>query len=977
MFTRAISLAILVAGASIAAAAQEAAPLSPPFFVDLTRIANTAIEDDGIADNGQGGWTDEGVNDMLIYPPVATGVVTRNGYLFNLPASMTKGGRAVLMLKGANRAKDKPAEAVVEVPSVKAHYLYVLQNAAAQVTPVPKDYLVATYTVHYKDGSTCDIPVRDGLEIRQWWTGQWWDNAGRASWPFFMGRNLYSQKWNRYIGVWAMQWANPKPDQPITSLTFRSEEKAVPVIWAVTLADEDFYEPETRRKQDFKRPDGVPADYFTAKSNQERQAVLAESIKQGLLTGVRSAALIRPDLLAVTVDSALGGIGPGDGAGVIEGFQKPETFSVRSATDPAFKDGVRPVRVGRQTAEAWRGDIGPFPANTLFLHTFYLQLPTPVRSGNTYLIAVRGLEEGFETGVELAYDAKATTTPALKINQASFAGKARQRYAYLGWWAADLGKVDYSDCKTFEAVDEGTGKSVLQGEIRLRRAADPSSGEDVYELDLGGLSHEGRYHLLVPGLGRSDTFQISRAGERQLYVDTLRAFFHQRCGQELKAPWTTFVRPACHLQTYESGYLVGNPSYVPKPGEAVKTFRGGYHDAGDDDCFSMHLRATAQYLAVVEQYPDAFKDGDLNLPESGNKIPDILDEAAWALSFYIDNQQADGGVPAGRGNDQDAIRDWEKEHKSRPAFGNFPPTRTSSSEFAAVAAQYARLIARYDAPQAARFTEAAARAYHWVKAQPADPKSAEGDRPFLAWAAAELFSTTGAAEYHDDVHSMHTAGAYDRVHWKLGGMLPLFQWPYACCRRPEVDPVLQKAFRTAIIRRADGTITNTLASTYRMGHDGHSALGWGNGNGGGAYADVCLRAYWLTGKADYLDVASLNADFQLGANPLSKTFITGIGARHPVQPEVSETLYTLPRRSGETVKGITVYGLATGQPPGYPTEVPLYRHWRDIGMTAEVSSEFTITETVGASAMLYAALYAEDSAPPVRPTTAPAQGGTP
>ena len=53
-----------------------------PFHVDLRVIANTHLEDDGVADNGKGGWTDQGTNDMFIYPPLPLGRNQYRGYPF-------------------------------------------------------------------------------------------------------------------------------------------------------------------------------------------------------------------------------------------------------------------------------------------------------------------------------------------------------------------------------------------------------------------------------------------------------------------------------------------------------------------------------------------------------------------------------------------------------------------------------------------------------------------------------------------------------------------------------------------------------------------------------------------------------------------------------------------------------------------------------------------------------------------------------
>lgn len=100
----------------------------------------------------------------------------------------------------------------------------------------------------------------------------------------------------------------------------------------------------------------------------------------------------------------------------------------------------------------------------------------------------------------------------------------------------------------------------------------------------------------------------------------------------------------------------------------------------------------------------------------------------------------------------------------------------------------------------------------------------------------------------------------------------------------------------------------------------------------------------------------------MGANPLSKTFITGLGVRPPLHPQISAFLYTGPGKTGSTVKGITIYSLTSDAPKWYPDTIPSWRRWRDIGNgSAEVSSEFTITETIGFSAMLYGTLYAIES----------------
>ena len=253
--------------------------------------------------------------------------------------------------------------------------------------------------------------------------------------------------------------------------------------------------------------------------------------------------------------------------------------------------------------------------------------------------------------------------------------------------------------------------------------------------------------------------------------------------------------------------------------------------------------------------------------------------------------------------------------------------------------------------------------WKWIIiAAPTTPETAtveKGRDLFLAWAAAELYSTTGDEAFNQRFQRLCQEGALKQIHWKLFQAAPICEWPYLVCPQAGVNAALRQVLKTLALQRADAIVKDTEAPAYRVGRGAaERGNGWGNLNGGGRWADPCLRAYFLTRDRKYLDAACLNADFQLGANPLSKTFITGLGARCPEYPEISEFLYTGPHRTGTTVQGITLYGLTSDEPQWYPA-TPSWRRWRDLGNgTAEISSEFTITETIGASAMLYSTLYA-------------------
>lgn len=930
-----------------------------PHYVDLRGVANTAREDDGIARNSQGGWTDEGINDMFLYPPLPVGDVERNGYRFRLIDPSANEGRVALMLRVGGHDTGRPQSRSVEVPDVRGRFIYFVHHSIGG-SQAREGETNAVYTAHYADGQQVSVPMVKGRHLRDWWCRNWWDNSGADAWPVHMGVNVYTLKWKSLVGLWATQWANPRPDVPVRGLTFASLDKGGPVVWAVTLDDADYRaDPEVNQGNAWKRVDGAPEGYFERKMAVERDAIYAAAVAEGHVEGVRAVELIRPDLLAVTVDPALTRTAAGAGHDAAAAAQKPETFTISSGDDAAFGAGLRPVKVGRDSYEYWNGDIGPFRQNVTYWHTFYLQLARPLRSGATYRVAVAGIEAPLRDSLTLTYDDRLTETAVIKVNQVAYSSRATRRYAYLGWWAGDLGVVDFAAYARFEVVNAADGTVALAGPVTQRADPPGNSGEQLREMDLSALK-PGQYRVRVPGLARSAAFGVGGDGVRELYRHTQRAFYHQRCGFALARPFTTFEKPACHLWVYESGKMVEDASYKPLPGEAKREYRGGYHDAADFDCFTYHLRATAQNLDGYEMAPAAFAAEDLNVPESGNGIPDLLDEAEWALRFYREQQAADGAVPKGRCNDQDSRR---QAHVKVGPFGILLPDPVSNLEYAAVAASFARLFKPHHAKLADAYLASAVKAFDWAAAQPSGrDESYDG---FLVWAAGALFRATGDARYNETV--LATAGQNGpRLHWKLAVLGPLVRWPYARCEQPGTDAALRERFRKEILAAADGQLGKRIdAEGYRWGGDSTRGMGWGNANGGGHHADVLLRAWRLTGEQKYLDGASLNADFQLGCNPLSRTFITGMGSRPPRHPQISAFLYEKPGKRGATVKGITVYGLTDGDPAGwYPAGRPRLRRWRDLGNgSAEVSSEFTITETTGNSAMLYAILHSLEPRP--------------
>src|SRR5690606_4617446 len=189
----------------------------------------------------------------------------------------------------------------------------------------------------------------------------------------------------------------------------------------------------------------------------------------------------------------------------------------------------------------------------------------------------------------------------------------------------------------------------------------------------------------------------------------------------------------------------------------------GWYDAGDYGKYIVNSGITMwTLLAAWEHYPEFFRNRDAGIPESGNAVPDILDESMWNLQWMLDMQDpADGGVYHKLTTLQ--FSGAVMPHEDTADRYVVAKSTAATLDFAAVMAAASRIYAPYEAQfpgLPARMREAAEAAWRWAQAnpdlvyrQPDDVSTgAYGDGKLddeFAWAAAELYVTTGEASYLD------------------------------------------------------------------------------------------------------------------------------------------------------------------------------------------------------------------------------------
>ena len=335
---------------------------------------------------------------------------------------------------------------------------------------------------------------------------------------------------------------------------------------------------------------------------------------------------------------------------------------------------------------------------------------------------------------------------------------------------------------------------------------------------------------------------------------------------------------------------------------------GGHHDAGDYNPRS-HYEVAQKLMNTYEMAPRKFYDGQLNIPEKGNGLPDILDEAYWALRLWIDLQDKDGGVRNGTESNGDPSFIQTVELDSLQDYA-YAKDAEGSFLFAGMMAQASRLWrANGKGAEADQFLEKARKAYAWAVANPLKARDAQyyGHHvaPPRAYAAAQLLHTTGEPGFNKDfldfcVWSRRADADLD-VYTQYD--MQDAAWAYMMCPESLVDAKVQAAIRSAILRKADEFIRLCSTMSYAFIRHPWAPINWGTG----AYENTLTpvaQAYTLTGDRKYLYWMVRTFDNTFGANPLCRSYIVGAGER-TVRAPLHNSRYST---SGEVVAGQQVEG---------------------------------------------------------------------
>jgi hypothetical protein len=500
----------------------------------------------------------------------------------------------------------------------------------------------------------------------------------------------------------------------------------------------------------------------------------------------------------------------------------------------------------------------------------------------------------------------------------------------------------FSPGGTYQVRRTSDGNVVLTGAPTPWRdgAVQSSSGDRGWWFDFSAVSTPGSYFIYdVRRNVRSAAFNIDQQVYRNILRAAVKMYYYQRSGVAKRRPyadpcWTdaaAYGGPDQDTQAHD----INDPDNKAKR----RDVSGGWFDAGDTNKYvTFAVQPVHQLLSAYQQSPAAFTD-DFNIPESGNGIPDLLDEVRWETDWLKKMQFADGSAALKVGEIvYAAAAPPSSDHQTRYYI---PPCSSSTiaaaGMFAHAAHVFGRLpaLARESADLAARATEA------WDNYQAIRSKqthcdtgvvhagnadwSEDDQRAAAVVAAIYLFAVTGNSGYdsyvqahYREVQPYHDFG-WSRYKPEQGEALLFYT------TLPRADPALR---RTLLADKLNDVRTGNQVYGFRPDDDlyrsflGEAQYHWGSNNPRAAYGntnmDVITYGIDPANEATYSTRAVEVLHYFHGVNPFAMVYLSNMYAYGATQSanEIYHTWFARDTRWGNARS--SECGPAPGYVPGGP-----------------------------------------------------------
>ena len=467
-------------------------------------------------------------------------------------------------------------------------------------------------------------------------------------------------------------------------------------------------------------------------------------------------------------------------------------------------------------------------------------------------------------------------------------------------------------------------------------ALDASSGDHAWRFDFSKATAPGDYYVLdVEKNVRSYTFRIADDVYRDVLKQAVRMFFYQRAGQEKTAAlagagWGDGASHVGALQDHHARLYNDKDKATTE-----KDLWGGWYDAGDYNKYTSWTASNVEnLLRAYSENPQAFSD-DYGIPESGNGVPDVVDEAKWGMDYLIRLQNSDGSLVSIVG---EASASPPSATTGQTLYGS--PNTSGTLAGAAAFAYGARMFgALGNTAYADDLLARAKKAYAWAEQNPSvvfknndDASGTSGlgagqqevdDYGRSTWkldAAVQLFAVTGDATYKTFVDAN-----YDKAHlfsytnyvapWDVASQDALLEYTKANGASANVVKAIRDAYLAGASSSGNlGAITSDKDPYLSYMKD----YVWGSNstksNTGLTFYDVVTFGLDSAAAAEYERAAQRYVHYIHGVNPLSLVYLTNMGA-HGAENSVNEMYHSW--FTDGSAKWDRVGTSMFGPPPGF------------------------------------------------------------
>ncbi len=318
-------------------------------------------------------------------------------------------------------------------------------------------------------------------------------------------------------------------------------------------------------------------------------------------------------------------------------------------------------------------------------HWLFLQLPQPMKQGRTYTVTIPKDIGSDKATASIRFDIWNSPSEAIHVNIIGYSLSESIKAADLYQWLGDGGQRDYKawEGRKVYLYDVKSGKKQQAGTVKFWKPSSASSqeaggknliGSDVWNVDFK-CSRPGRYRLVVEDVGCSMDFDVSPAVYHEPFRYSVRGYYYMRLGEPIDPEHVTPIprQPQFIPEVDPKGFTIyktdfhpwnpewralrtdvwDEPHFKPAlqsifwrhrlPGNPVAIdVKGGHSDAFDWDRHLAHVSNIYDMLLPYLLTNGALSEDNLGIRESGNGIPDLIDEARNEADFFLSIRDGEG-----------------------------------------------------------------------------------------------------------------------------------------------------------------------------------------------------------------------------------------------------------------------------------------------------------------------------------------------